>query len=500
MDKIFCRERDEPLLIGSVKSSIGHSEASAAINSIIKVLLAYQTGFVSPNINITQCRQDISAFTSGRLKVCTENTPLPGPLVAVNTFGFGGANAHALFSQYEKCKPKSSCTKFPYLVTWAGRTKDSIEGVMNKLSSMPIDIEFNALLYNVQHDTNLANMHRGYGLFKSRNSTESAECINQEMGVFDGNKRPIVWIFTGMGCQWVGMGRALMELPIFREVIAVCQRIMEPHGIDVIATITSDDRETFSSGINSFVGIAAIQIALVNILCRLEIPFDYCIGHSVGELGCAYADGCFTEEQMLLSAHARGLVGREVQVLEGAMAAVGMSYEQIKDRLPSGIEVACHNSLDSSTISGPVDTIAKFVTELADQEIFVRNVPCGGIAYHSSYISEMGPKLLEKMQAIIPQPSKRSSKWLSTSIPVNSLSAFNSNLSSAEYHTNNMMKPVLFEEALSFLPDNCLTIEVAPHGLLQAIIKKAMPNGIHVPLTNRSNKNNLNFFLSSLGK
>lgn len=69
-----------------------------------------------------------------------------------------------------------------------------------------------------------------------------------------------------------------------------------------------------------------------------------------------------------------------------------------------------------------------------------------------------------------------------------------------EYHTNNLLKPVLFEEAATNLPEDAITIEIAPHGLLQAIIKRCVPKGLHIPLTNRGNKENTNFFLSALGK
>lgn len=500
LDNIFCKNRGTPLLVGSVKSNIGHSEASAAISSIIKVLFAYQTGIVSPNINIRQVRQDIPALAENRLKVCVENTPIPGPLVAVNTFGFGGANAHALFARYEKSKPELTNTTLPYLITWAGRTQMAVDGVFNKLASMPIDVEFNALLHNIQHEENNANMHRGYALYKCMGVANAAECITQDASIYDGNKRPIVWVFTGMGCQWLGMGTALMDVPLFRESIERCQEIIKPYGVDLIATITTDDKSTFENGINSFVGIAAIQIALVNILRRLGVSFDYCIGHSVGELGCAYADGCFTEEQMLLAAYARGVVSRETKVIDGAMAAVGLSYNQIKDKLPDSIEVACHNSCDSATISGPIDDVNKFVADLTEQKVFARNVPCAGVAYHSKYITDMGPKLLEKMRAIIPKSTKRSQRWLSTSIPLDQWKLPVSELSSPEYHTNNLLKPVLFEEASKLLPNNPITIEVAPHGLLQAIVKKAIPDGIHIPLTNRTNKNNLHFFLSALGR
>lgn len=72
--------------------------------------------------------------------------------------------------------------------------------------------------------------------------------------------------------------------------------------------------------------------------------------------------------------------------------------------------------------------------------------------------------------------------------------------SSAEYHTNNLLSAVLFEEGATNIPEDALTIEIAPHGLLQAIIKKALPNGVHIPLTQRGNKDNTSFFLAALGK
>lgn len=82
------------MLIGSVKSNMGHCEASSGICSITKVILAFEAGAVPPNMNFKQARKDIPALTEGRLKVCTEVTPLPGNLAAANSFGFGGANGN----------------------------------------------------------------------------------------------------------------------------------------------------------------------------------------------------------------------------------------------------------------------------------------------------------------------------------------------------------------------------------------------------------------------
>lgn len=202
----------------------------------------------------------------------------------------------------------------------------------------------------------------------------------------------------------------------------------------------------------------------------------------------------------MLAAYARGLVSYETKVTYGSMAAVGLSYSQVKDILPEGIEIACHNSANSATLSGPKDNVTAFVDELKKKNIFAKEVPCSNIPYHSKYIAEMGPKLLAKLEEIIPQPIKRSSKWISSSVPKDRWNTEKNQYSSAEYHTNNLLSPVLFEEASLELPENAITIEIAPHGLLQSIIKKALPKGIHIPLTHRNNKDNTSFFLSAVGK
>lgn len=92
LDRVFCTNRKDPLLIGSVKSNMGHCEASSGICSVTKVLLAFENGAVPPNLHFKTPRKDIPSLVEGRLKVCTEVTPLPGNLAAANSFGFGGAN------------------------------------------------------------------------------------------------------------------------------------------------------------------------------------------------------------------------------------------------------------------------------------------------------------------------------------------------------------------------------------------------------------------------
>lgn len=190
----------------------------------------------------------------------------------------------------------------------------------------------------------------------------------------------------------------------------------------------------------------------------------------------------------------------ETKKIKGSMAAVGLSYDKVKLRTPATIDVACHNGPDSSTISGPEEDIAKFVAELKSQGVFAKAVNCSGIAYHSRYIADMGPNLLGRLKKVITDPKRRSAKWLSSSVPKSRWDNEEANYSSAEYHTNNLLSSVLFEETSRYLPTNALTIEIAPHGLLQAILKKSMPSATHISLTKRGNKDNVSFLLTNLGK
>lgn len=392
----------------------------------------------------------------------------------------------------------------PRLVNWAGRTEDAVDAMLNSLETQSyLDAEFVGLLHNAQSEEVQGYLHRGFTVL-SKNSTDTSSknvlSLARATKRADGNKFPVIWLFSGMGSQWATMGKSLMIFPVFRETVEHLHNVLKPFGVDLLTVVTSDDPTLVKNIINAFVGIACIQIGLVNLLRLLNVQMDYCIGHSVGELGCAYADGTITAEQTILAAFARGIVSFETEVIEGSMAAVGLGYEQIEPLLPRGIEVACHNSFESTTISGPKADVNKFVNELKERGIFAKEVQCSNIAYHSQYIVEMGPKLLKKLQNIIPKPKTRSRKWLSTSVPKSEWHLPKSHFSSAEYHTNNLLKPVLFDETSRLLPSQSIIIEIAPHGLLQAIVKKSLPEAIHIPLAQRGHANNAVHFLSAVGK
>jgi fatty acid synthase, animal type len=502
LDEIFCTGRDKPLPVGSVKSNMGHSEASSGLCSITKIIYAFENQKIPPNINFTSMRKEIPSLVEGRLKVVSEAEDLKGPLIGVNSFGFGGANAHALFKANLKEKVNRGIPKdsMPRLVVWSGRTEEAINAIMDSVTKQPLDAEYVALLQSCQLDSFPANIYRGFGVFTQKGETENATCVMRDAQHFSGVRRPIVWVYSGMGSQWCGMGRDLMKIPIFAAAIDKCDKVLMPRGLDIKEIIMSSDPKMFDNILHSFVGIAAIQIGLTDILKALGLEPDHIIGHSVGELGCAYADGCFTAEEMVLSAYSRGKTSVEAKVVRGSMAAVGLSYASTNPLLPEGVEIACHNSNESCTISGPAENVAAFVADLKSKGVFAKEVACSNIPFHSSYIAEMGPKLMSKLNDIIKTPKKRSTKWISSSVPEALWNDEKSHYSSAHYHTNNLLSPVLFEEASKLLPKDALIVEIAPHGLLQAILKRTFSNAINIPLTQKAHKANDQFLLGAIGK
>lgn len=501
IDEIYCNNRTAPLAIGSTKSNIGHAEAASGMASIAKIILAFENGKIAPNINLATPREDISALKEGRIRVVTEVEDFEGSVIAMNSFGMGGDNVHILMERNNKERSDHfiPTKELPYLVLWSGRTEEALKVIFDQVTSAPLDREFIALLHGSQRLTNSFNTFRGYGIFTNDIENENPICIKNNVNIFNTFKHPIVFVYSGMGCQWPEMGKDLMEIPTFRKAIDKCHEVLMKKNIDLKNLITSSDKNIFESILNSYVAIPAIQIALTDILKTVNIKPDYIIGHSMGELACAYADGCMTLEEVVLTAHARAIVCIESKLIDGAMAAIGMQNEELKKIIPDDIDVACHNSSESSTISGPSESVKKFVGELQEKKVFAKEVACARIPFHSRYIKHLEVLFKQMIDQIIKVPTKRSEKWLSSCYPEDQWSESESQFSSSTYHAKNFMNPVLFEEVLAMLPENVLTIEIAPHKLLNPVLKRAMKNGEHVGLAIRGNKNGREVLLTELG-
>ncbi|XP_014471165.1 PREDICTED: fatty acid synthase-like [Dinoponera quadriceps] len=496
IDRLFCKDRKTPLLLGSVKSNMGHAESASGLCALAKVLIAMEAAVIPPNLHFHTPNPLIPALVEGRIRVVDEATPWNGGLTAINSFGFGGANAHILLRSNPKPKLPSApdTSQLKKLIAVSGRTEEAVRALLDEALQHRKDDEFHALLHALHKSDIPGHRVRGCEVLSVDGTREIVEVSRQE------ERRPVWFIFSGMGTQWPGMGRALLGIETFQRSLRRCADALKPYGIDLM-NIIGIDGGTAENVMETFVAIAAIQVALVDVMTLIGVQPDGIVGHSVGELGCAYADGSFTPEQTVLAAYCRGKAIMEAKLEPGSMAAVGLSWEDARKMCPADVTPACHNAADSVTISGPVESVRAFVEELKSKDIFAKIVNSSGVAFHSKHISLAGPKLRASLDEIIPSPKRRSAKWISSSIPESAWASPLAQFSSSAYHVNNLLSPVLFQEAIAHIPANAITIEIAPHCLLQAILRRSLPQTVtNIGLHKRDHSNNLAFLLSSIGK
>ncbi|XP_054169344.1 fatty acid synthase-like [Oppia nitens] len=508
----YCHERKEPLLLGAVKSNLGHSEGSSGLCSLAKVIVAFENKCIPANLHYEEPKPEIECVVNKTLIPVMKNTPFENGIVGVNSFGVGGVNAHALLKSNEREATDDTyniCDPIPRLVNVSGRNEAAVNYIFDFIENNPKKVhkDFLALLGEsmktqiIKGSSNFP--YRGYMIVKEKsNENSSLKQYEYERTICDANRPNPVWLcFSGMGSQWTGMAKKLMPIKTFSDTLKQCAATLEQFGIDLWHLLLSDDDTALKKcPTNAFVAITSMQIALYDTFCLLGIEVVGIIGHSFGEVACAYADGCLTLEQTVLTAYWRGKIVETSKLPKGMLAAVGMTWDETKRRCPDGIVAACHNGSDSVTISGLYDNMAKFVEQLKTENIFAREVAGGDFPYHSPFMNIVAAPLIEALNKVIPNPKQRSERWVSTSFPREQWESETAKYASGEYFTNNMISPVLFNEGMREIGKNSYIIEVAPHSLFESIFKRCFPSLTYTGLMKRTESDNLTFFMSAIGR
>ncbi|XP_042150431.1 fatty acid synthase-like [Ixodes scapularis] len=493
ISNVFCGEgRKEPLLIGSVKSNMGHSECAAGVCSLAKVILSMETGTIPGNLHFNEPNPGIPSLNDGSIRVVDRHTPLPGGLVAIDSFGIGGANVHTILEAnpgpHVDCFPREK-PQLPRLVLLAGRTQESLTATLDRLEADgPLPDPAYALLNRVGQPSVSQFPFRGYSVVAVDGSPKPIKGIERAPS----KKRPLWFVFTGLGCQWNGMARQMMQFDVFADSIRRSHELLVPFGIDLVELITSDNAKNRTM-VYSSVSVAAVQVALVSMLKAAGVEPDGFVGHSLGEIGCAFADGGFTAKQAVLCAYLRGRCSKLGKLPKGAMAAVGLTWEQAKQRR-NGMIPACHNAEHSVTVSGPAEAVTELVAQLKAKNVFGQEVNSLDLAFHSHYLQEA-------LNKVVPEARPRTERWISSSVPQSRWGEPLARNCSAAYHVNNLLSPVLFREALEHVPKDAIVVEIAPHCLLQSILRRALgPEATCLGLMKRDVPDVPAFFLTSLGK
>ncbi|XP_029163372.1 fatty acid synthase-like [Nylanderia fulva] len=289
------------------------------------------------------------------------------------------------------------------------------------------------------------------------------------------------------------MGRALMKFPPFIKSIQKCDIVLKSHGICVTDILVSEHKNVLDNVVNLIVGLIGLQIGIVDLLTSIGITPDIIIGQSIGELICGYTDGCLTAEETIMLAYYVGLAFLKSEIIDGLMAEINLDFETMKNMCPLDIDVACYNSSHNCIVSGPTNSVRAFLAKLQNNNVLVKEVSSGGIPFHSRYVRPAKLKLLEYLNQILPEKVSPTSKWNVFSI--------STELCLAKYYANSLVDSVLFSEAMRFIPNNAVTIEIAPHNTLQYIFNDSLKTTVtNIALYKFCEKPNIEIFLDRIGK
>ncbi|XP_075219330.1 fatty acid synthase-like isoform X2 [Lycorma delicatula] len=303
IENVFCKNRKKPLQIGSIKSNIGHTEPASAICSIVKVLISMETGVIPPNINFYKPRSDIEALHNGKIKVVSESTPWNGTMVGINSFGFGGANGHALLRWNDKKKEverdESLDDKLPSVVVVSGRTEEAVYMMLSSVEKYEYDEEYIKLLYEVHKHDIPGHYYRGY-LFHDFFSGNTTKHVKH----FEGRTKEVWFVFSGLEIEeFTTFADQMMRLPSFAVTIQKCHNILHFYGINLFNLMSDRRREVIENSILKQLCITSIQIGLIELLSSVGVFPHKLLSFSTSELVCAYADGALTLEQTLMATY-----------------------------------------------------------------------------------------------------------------------------------------------------------------------------------------------------
>ncbi|KAJ3652414.1 hypothetical protein Zmor_018382 [Zophobas morio] len=160
------------LLVGSVKSNIGHAEPVSGLCSIVKVLIAMETGFIPANFNLKTIRRGLKGIEHNRIKFVTEATELlkDDAIVGVNNFGFGGNNSHVILQRFKKHKIDFGLTKHEVLrlICVSGRSNEAVLKILGDVSNKNFDEEYIGLLHQLYKINHPNHLYRGHAVVSKR--------------------------------------------------------------------------------------------------------------------------------------------------------------------------------------------------------------------------------------------------------------------------------------------------------------------------------------------
>jgi acyl transferase domain-containing protein/acyl carrier protein len=519
--------QESPLLIGSLKTNMGHLEAAAGIAGLIKVILQLQYQEIVPHLHLKQPNPYIN-WNEIPINVPTQLTPWPGDsqkrIGGVSSFGFSGTNAHIVLEEapiQELQVKDSKLVEHPiHLLTLSAKTDKTLKDlVVNYHTYLKNHKELEIASVCFSANTGRSHFDRRLAILAAdkqelidklaKISTGSTE--EEAPGVYAGtlysnSKSPkIVFLFTGQGSQYVNMGRQLYETqPVFRQAMEQCGRILQLYlEKSLLDIIYPDNTQVLDSSIINQTAytqpaLFAIEYALFQLWQSWGIKPDVVMGHSVGEYVAATVAGVFSlEDGLKLIAH-RGRLMQELPA-GGEMVAVMASLD-IVDRLIApfigSVAVAAINGAKNIVISGEAEAISTIIDNLDSKGIESKLLQVSH-AFHSPLMAPMLAEFtaianrITYNQPLIPLISNLTGNRADNSI------------ATANYWVNHVSQPVKFAQSMETLnkAGYQVFLEIGPKPTLLGMGKQCLPEseGVWLPSL-RSGREDWEVLLHSLAE
>lgn len=478
------RSADDPLLIGSVKTNIGHLEAGAGVAGLIKAALALQHGTIPASLHLTTPSSPLADL---HLDVPRTAQPFPGGkrrVAGVNSFGFGGTNAHVVLAEpptVAAAPPEPRADTGLTLLPLSARSEEALTATARQLADH-LRAQPDLALADLGYTLSRRRSHLSYrrtltvdGIDDARDQLDAlAAGGGQAILGRSGPETPkLAFVCTGMGPQWAQMCRGLLDVyPVFTASIERTDREFARHsGWSLLEELRRDDDST-RMGETEVAQPAnfAIQIALAEQLRHFGVVPDAVIGHSAGEVAAHHLAGLLTFEQAVWVIYHRSRLQQRTTGL-GRMVAVGLGAEALMQTIDPAsaaefgrrVSVAAINSPHAVTIAGDEDVLAEIVRQLDEAQIFNRYLAVK-VPYHTHYMDTVREDLYAAFDGL---SSATATLPLYSTVTGERLTDY---AAGAAYWWQNTRATVLFEAAARRMLDDGYThfVELGPHPVLAA--------------------------------
>ncbi|MCA9008272.1 MAG: thioester reductase domain-containing protein [Planctomycetaceae bacterium] len=509
------RPSSRKCLIGSVKTNIGHLESGSGIAGMIKSALVLHHRMIPPNQNFKTPNPGIP-FEELGLEVVKEMQPLACPtdrlpVVGVNSFGFGGTNAHVVLEaaplsiyntpasgpQRNAVRPlvlpisardgnalrayaaayhrllseRSSGGVRSGAISAAGKANGTTSGFDQNVSVHPADICYSAGRHKEQHAENLVVIADDVWQLLDRLQTWLEE-EQIPTGVVRGVKRDtpqeLVFVFTGQGSQWWGMGQQLLQRePVFRQTVEKIDALFQQFsGWSIVHEMQKSETESrIDQTAIAQPAICALQIALVELWKSWGVVPTRVVGHSVGEVAAAYCAGALTLEDTVKVIYHRSRL-QDTTAGHGRMLAAGITPREARQLIGEHgdrVHITAINSPELVTLGGDTEPLERIAVQLEHDNRFMRWLKVN-YAFHTHQMEPIREPLLASLASIRPQAA---------TIPF--VSTVTGNVCPGEkldamYWWHNVRRPVLFAPAItqSIQAGATTFIEVGAHPSMQS--------------------------------